>query len=120
MTISSIVLSTIKEKLSTEKAHIEKALKNLDRDDPFSDPERTNDNADSGTDAFEESEHMRIEAQEDALKSQLAAIIAAESRIASGTYGVCASCGKDIDPERLAAMPTATVCISCEKQNTTN
>jgi DnaK suppressor protein len=34
-------------------------------------------------------------------------------RIAEGTYGVCSRCGGDIDPKRLKALPTATMCISC-------
>lgn len=34
-------------------------------------------------------------------------------RIALGTYGVCAACGKPIDPKRLKAVPTATRCIKC-------
>jgi RNA polymerase-binding protein DksA len=32
-------------------------------------------------------------------------------RIADGTYGTCASCGKPIPPERLAAVPYATLCV---------
>jgi DnaK suppressor protein len=117
MTVPSLILEKITGVLSAEKAQIEKALKNLKRDDPFSDPGRVNDNADSGTDAYEESEHLRIEAQEEALKTQLSAINTVEKMIADGTYGICISCGKPIDTDRLAAMPTALVCISCEKKN---
>jgi RNA polymerase-binding transcription factor DksA len=117
MNIPDTTLSKIKESLSSEKVQIEKALKNLKRDDPFSDPGRINDNADPGTDAFEDSEHLRIEVQEEAVQAQLAAINAALDRIAGGTYGTCSSCGKPIDPDRLLAMPTATVCISCEKKS---
>lgn len=40
-------------------------------------------------------------------------IRAALKRIADGGYGVCAQCGKSIDPRRLKALPTATRCISC-------
>lgn len=39
------------------------------------------------------------------------------SRIDAGTYGICASCGEAIKPERLAAIPYTHLCISCaEKQ----
>lgn len=34
-------------------------------------------------------------------------------RIADGSYGVCAQCGKAIDPRRLKALPTAIRCIAC-------
>lgn len=40
-------------------------------------------------------------------------ILAALARIEKGEYGVCANCGADIAPGRLAALPTATRCISC-------
>ena len=36
-------------------------------------------------------------------------------RIAQGSYGVCIKCGEAIDPKRLAALPTATRCISCAR-----
>lgn len=31
-----------------------------------------------------------------------------------GAYGVCESCGEPIGEERLAAVPEATRCISCQ------
>jgi RNA polymerase-binding transcription factor DksA len=35
-------------------------------------------------------------------------------RIDAGTYGVCARCEEYIHPERLRAMPGATLCIQCQ------
>lgn len=40
-------------------------------------------------------------------------ILAALGRIEAGEYSVCKSCGCDIAPARLAALPTATRCIKC-------
>lgn len=40
-------------------------------------------------------------------------ILAALERIEHGKYGVCANCGADIAPARMAAQPTATHCIAC-------
>ena len=34
-------------------------------------------------------------------------------RLDDGTYGVCESCGGPIAPERLAAIPEATLCVDC-------
>lgn len=34
-------------------------------------------------------------------------------RVRDGTYGLCAHCGKPIAPERLAARPSAAMCIDC-------
>ncbi len=36
-------------------------------------------------------------------------------RIDSGAFGICASCGEQIKPKRLAAVPWATLCIVCQK-----
>lgn len=33
-----------------------------------------------------------------------------------GQYGICASCGRPIDPARLEAVPEATLCIDCARQ----
>jgi len=37
-------------------------------------------------------------------------------RQAEGRYGVCDDCGQDIDPERLAVRPQATLCIECQRR----
>jgi RNA polymerase-binding transcription factor DksA len=47
----------------------------------------------------------------------LAALDRAAERAASGTYGACARCGRDIGEARLEALPAAETCIACaEKQ----
>lgn len=45
--------------------------------------------------------------------SEMQARHAAELRD-QGSYGVCESCGGPIGEERLAAVPEATRCISCQ------
>jgi DnaK suppressor protein len=40
-------------------------------------------------------------------------IDAALARISTGHYGVCADCGTDIDPKRLAVLPFALLCTDC-------
>ena len=40
-------------------------------------------------------------------------IHSALQRIADGSYGECARCGKDIAEKRLEAVPYATTCIKC-------
>jgi len=41
-------------------------------------------------------------------------------RQAEGRYGRCDDCGNDIDPERLAVRPQATLCISCQRRQETS
>jgi DnaK suppressor protein len=38
----------------------------------------------------------------------------ARDRHAKGAYGVCEDCGREIGDERLAALPDATRCVSCQ------
>lgn len=38
---------------------------------------------------------------------------AAQQRLASGTYGMCESCGRDVPTERLLARPEARLCVPC-------
>jgi RNA polymerase-binding transcription factor DksA len=37
------------------------------------------------------------------------------ARQRAGTYGICAECGRPINPERLRARPEATLCIECAR-----
>ncbi len=38
------------------------------------------------------------------------------SRIADGTFGVCLRCEDDISPNRMAAVPWAGYCITCQEK----
>jgi DnaK suppressor protein len=40
---------------------------------------------------------------------------AALRRLHEGHYGVCERCGEPIEPARLAALPEATTCRSCQE-----
>lgn len=84
--------------------------------DPFSDPERSNDNAASDTEAGEEAGHDRLSALREELEQHRREVTAAIAAIAAGTYGICSSCQSPIETERLLANPTTGLCLSCERQ----
>ncbi|HEY3671587.1 MAG TPA: TraR/DksA C4-type zinc finger protein [Acidimicrobiia bacterium] len=48
-------------------------------------------------------------------RAELDALDDAASRIEAGTYGVCERCGRDIGSERLAARPSARLCVDCAR-----
>jgi RNA polymerase-binding transcription factor DksA len=48
--------------------------------------------------------------------AELRDIVAAEARIAAGTYGTCVDCGVSIIYARLAAYPTAKRCLRCQER----
>ena len=47
---------------------------------------------------------------------QLARVRLALSKINIGTYGICESCGKEIEPELLAVDPESTYCKVCKQK----
>lgn len=47
---------------------------------------------------------------------QLARVRLALSKINVGTYGVCESCGKEIETELLAVNPESTHCKTCKQK----
>jgi len=59
----------------------------------------------SDMDHAEVSRHLR----------EMREIEAALARIAGGSYGACAQCGKPIGFERLRAQPTALRCFDCQR-----
>lgn len=46
---------------------------------------------------------------------EIAAIDRALGRIDEGLYGICARCGEEIDPRRLAVRPYADLCLRCSE-----
>jgi DnaK suppressor protein len=64
--------------------------------------------ADTASETFE---RELDEGLEEGAVRRLREVQEALSRIDDGTYGTCAVCGREIPPERLEAVPWATLCI---------
>lgn len=110
-------LTELKKHLEAEKKRLQARISELSVQDPFADPDRTNDNAASDTEANEESNHDRVAALVDESKKQVENIDKALSRIADGSYGFCSVCGAMIDTDRLSVVPTATLCLTHERES---
>jgi RNA polymerase-binding transcription factor DksA len=61
-------------------------------------------------------ERQRVAALIDERRRHLRALDDAERRIGAGTYGTCRICGGEIGEERLRALPSTTVCVSCARK----
>ncbi len=109
-------LDELHKKLEQEKSHVVKSIDELAKQDPFTDSERTNDNADASSEASEEFNHDRVVALVSELNHKLQGIDATLQKIGNGTYGLCDSCGQQIEGERLKILPTAQLCLSCERR----
>jgi DnaK suppressor protein len=58
-------------------------------------------------------EWSRAEGRRADVLRELTDVDAADARLAEGTYGTCASCGRAIPFERLRLLPAATLCVPC-------
>ena len=53
-------------------------------------------------------------ALEGRIKEQLNGIEHALHKFEEKTYGLCDNCGQPIDPDRLEALPQASLCMNCK------
>jgi DnaK suppressor protein len=69
--------------------------------------------ADTATETVDREIDYTLEEHDERL---VRAVDEALARLDAGTYGVCVNCGAQIAPERLEAMPWATLCIDCKRK----
>lgn len=55
-------------------------------------------------------------ALEDTVRLAMARVERALEKLEQDTYGRCDRCGKDIGEDRLAAAPSATLCMECKRR----
>lgn len=114
--ISKETIEKAKNILTKKKEKIVQEKLLLESQDPYMQPGRAEHNAELEDDAQEDREHDEISAQKEALEDSRKQVDVALTKIKKGTYGVCESCGKEIDPARLKAIPEATMCLNCESK----
>jgi DnaK suppressor protein len=70
------------------------------------------DQADTGTKTFEREQEISLANN---ILERINQVERALERLAEGNYGWCERCGNPIPVERLAAFPSATLCVSCKQ-----
>lgn len=70
------------------------------------------DQADTGTKTFEREQEISLA---NAIRERVTQVERALERLGEGGYGWCERCGNPIPVERLAAFPSATLCVSCKQ-----
>ena len=111
-----MVIEEVKEKLLREKENLEEQLAIYKSEDPLLDTEKNISNT-AEDDVTDAEGHDRIVATRIELKRRLAEVNEALEKTQSGKYGVCESCRNRISPERLEAMATAKLCLTCEAKS---
>lgn len=105
----------IKDALEKERATVEEQLRDQGVDPEGDDMAVSVDEgfADSAQATTERGEFIALVEQ---LRTHRAEVVAALERLEKGTFGRCESCGSPIPKERLEAIPTARLCVSCKQQ----
>jgi DnaK suppressor protein len=70
------------------------------------------DQADTGTKTFEREQEITLANN---LLERVTQVERALERLDGGHYGFCERCANPIPVERLAAFPSATLCVSCKQ-----
>jgi DnaK suppressor protein len=117
--VSAIDTDRFREALLEERRRVEAALQNLHdensgtlSEDAGEETAYDNHLADTATETYDRELDYTLEENSEHV---LAEIDAALTRIENGTYGTCTNCGKQIPEERLEALPWATLCIDCQR-----
>jgi len=50
------------------------------------------------------------------IRATIGQIAAALTRLESGTYGLCLTCGDALDPDRVEIFPYTESCVPCQKE----
>lgn len=116
---ASPFLAGQRKRLSEERAAQETLIKSLEAElgelaeDEGPDEIQFDDESSEG--AAVSVERDRDQALRESAVARIAEVDAALARLDDGTYGRCEHCGRPIAQERLRALPTAILCISCKQ-----
>jgi len=111
----------IKKRLLKLKSEFEKEIKNIGKngisnslkDNTSELSSYDNHPADLGSETFERGKDIALK---DSQKILLEKVHDAIINLEKGTYGICENCNKNIEDERLEAIPYTTYCIRCKKE----
>ena len=105
----------LKNKLLRQQKNVEGELKDLEKKDPVM-LDGLAESTEPGTESWMADVHNQVVALKHNLQSLLKRTQKSLSNIKKGKYGKCENCGKMIEPARLEAIPTASLCMSCSKK----
>lgn len=108
----------LRSRLESEQKHLLEELEQLEANirpvevrregSPFGKREE------EAAESFELEKRLALEKQ---IRNHLAEVEHALRKFEEATYGLCDSCGQPIDPDRLEALPQASLCVDCKVKN---
>lgn len=106
-------LDTIKKQLEQRREDLRATMTKNAQDGREANEESAQDIADRATNSYTK-EFLFTQSAND--RNLLQMVEGALVRINEGTYGECVSCGNEINPRRLEAVPWARHCIACQEK----
>lgn len=91
---------------------IEEQIKLIESSDPLL-TEAVAEASEPGTDSWQADVHAKSVTLKNHLSDLSSRVKRALIKLELGTYGKCDHCGKEIDPQRMRAIPIATLCTFC-------
>ena len=106
-------LETFRKRLETRRQELRHMVVRNQQDGRAPDDEATQDVADRAASSYNK-EFLFSQSNND--RQLLLMVDGALARIREGIFGECVSCGKEINPKRLEAVPWTRHCIECQEK----
>ncbi|MGH9568400.1 MAG: TraR/DksA family transcriptional regulator [Candidatus Angelobacter sp.] len=106
-------LDTFKRRLEERQQALRKAVNRTEEDGRIADQDSAQDIADRAANSYTK-EFLFSQSNND--RQLLNMVETALQRLREGTFGECVSCGNEINPKRLEAVPWTRYCIACQEK----
>src|SRR5437763_4002900 len=106
-------LETFKKRLETRQQELRRTVTRTQADGRSADEDTAQDIADRAASSYNK-EFLCHQSNND--RQLLQMVDGALARIREGTFGQCISCGEEINPKRLEAVPWTRFCIECQEK----
>src|SRR6202007_1032713 len=106
-------LDAFKKRLETRQQELRRTVNRNQADGRSADEDTAQDIADRAASSYTK-EFLFSQSNND--RQLLQMVEGALNRIREGNFGECISCGKEINPKRLEAVPWTRHCIECQEK----
>src|SRR5690242_16412451 len=106
-------LESFRKQLEERQQQLKRNVTRTEQDGRTADQEATQDVADRAASSYNK-EFLFHQSNNE--RQLLAMVEGALSRMQEGVFGQCISCGKEINPKRLEAVPWTRHCIECQEK----
>ena len=106
-------LETFRKRLEARQQDLRRAVSRTQQDGRSADEDTAQDIADKAASSYNKEFLFH---QSNADRQLLQMVESALARIREGNFGECISCGREINPKRLEAVPWTRHCIECQEK----